>query len=107
AHPLANVFFEFALQIGIVVDPGAQDAESIDGIAAHFVGHAYDRRLGHLGMADQRTFDLGGAQPVAADLDHIVHAPNDPEIAILIAAGAVAGQVPALFGKIGPVGLAE
>jgi len=44
-------------------------------------------------MRDQRRLDLHGPEPVPADLQHIIDAPHDPEIAVLIAVGAVARHV--------------
>jgi hypothetical protein len=38
-------------------------------------GIADHRGLGHLGMGDQRAFDLGGAHAVAGDVDHVVDRP--------------------------------
>ncbi len=58
-------------------------------------------RLGHGRVADQRALDLGGAQAVARDLDHVVDAPDDPEVAVLIALGRVAGGV--LAGETAPI----
>ncbi len=56
-------------------------------------GSADGRRLGDVGMADQRALYLGRAQAVAADLDHVVHAADDPDVAVLVLAGRVAGLV--------------
>ena len=45
------------------------------------------------GWLTSADFDLGGAQAVAGDLDHVVHAADDPEVAVLVALGRVAGGV--------------
>ena len=42
---------------------------------------------------DQGALDLHRAQPVAGDVEHVVDAAHDPEVAVLVAAGAVAGEV--------------
>ncbi len=56
-------------------------------------------------MSDQRTLDLGGAEPMAGDVDHVVHPSRDPVIAVLVAAAAVAGEV---LAGIGPeIGIDE
>src|ERR1700753_3443364 len=44
-------------------------------------------------MRHQRTLDLCGAETMAGDVDHVVDAPGDPVIAILVAAAAVAGEI--------------
>jgi hypothetical protein len=50
------------------------------------------------------VLDLGGAEAVAAHVDHIVHATDDAVAAVGIALGAVAGEVVA--GVAAEVGLA-
>ena len=56
-------------------------------------------------MGDQRALDLGGAEPVAGDVDHVVDPAGDPVIAVLVAPAAVAGEVLAGIGR--EVGLHE
>src|SRR5262249_4968700 len=46
-----------------------------------------------LRMRDQRGLDLGGAEPVAGDVDDVVDAASDPVVAVLVAPAAVAGEV--------------
>jgi hypothetical protein len=41
----------------------------------------------------QGGLDLGGAEAVAGDVEHVVDAPGDPVVAVLVAARAVAGEV--------------
>ena len=60
------------------------------------MGHADHRSLGHRLVGHQGGLDLGGAQPVAGDVDDVVQAAHDPEIAVLILAGAVFGVVDVL-----------
>ena len=43
--------------------------------------------------ADERALDLGRAEPVARDVDHVVDAARDPVVAVLVAARAVAREV--------------
>src|SRR5437899_353875 len=63
------------------------------------------RRVGDRVVRDQRALHLGGAQPVPADVDHVVDAAGDPVIAVLVTAAAVAGEV--LAGEGAEVRLAE
>ncbi len=63
------------------------------------------RRLGDVFVGDQRRFDLGGAEPMARDVQHVVHPAGDPVIAVLVAAAAVAGEIEALVGR--EIGLHE
>ena len=37
--------------------------------------------------------DLDGADAVAGDVHHVVDPPEQPEVAVLVASGAVAGEV--------------
>ena len=54
--------------------------------------------LGDRVMQHQRALHLGGADAVAGNVDHVVHATGDPVVAILVAARAVAGEVVAGIG---------
>ena len=59
--------------------------------------------LGDRFMRHQRGLDLGGAHAVARDVEHIIDAPGDPVITILVATTAVTGEIHARIG--GEVGL--
>jgi hypothetical protein len=63
-------------------DPGARRHEGDDGLALELVGAADDRGLGDLGVRDQRALDLHGRQAVAGDVDDVVDAAHDPEVAV-------------------------
>src|SRR5271170_6499204 len=67
--------------------------EAYDRLPLQFVGTAYYGRLGDRPMGLQRAFDLHRAQPMARDVDHVVDAAHQPQVAVLVAAGAVAGEV--------------
>ena len=64
-----------------------------DGFALELVGPADGGGFGHVRMADERAFDLDRAQPMAGDVEHVVDAAHDPVVAVVVAAGVVAGQV--------------
>jgi len=53
-------------------------------------------------MGDERALDFGGAEAVAGDVEHVIEAADDPEIAVFVAARAVARGVNAA-GVIRPV----
>jgi hypothetical protein len=44
-------------------------------------------------MRHQRRLDLHRAQAVPGDVQHVVDAAHDPEVAVHVAVGAVAGEV--------------
>src|SRR6201999_596202 len=50
-------------------------------------------------------FDLGGAKPVAGDVEHVVDPAGGPIIAVLVAAAAVASEIFAFVGR--EIGLHE
>ncbi len=98
---VADVLAQFLGQLVDGAKPGRRMHEGVDGLPFDLVRQADGRRLGHGRVADQRDLDLGRAQPVAGDLDHVVHAADDPEVAVLVALGRVAGHVHA--GVLAPV----
>ena len=71
----------------------AQRDEAADALALDLVGPADHGRLGDLGMMHQGAFDFHRAQAMAGDVQHVVHPAHDPEVAVLVAAGAVGGEV--------------
>ncbi len=57
----------------------------------------------HTRMRDERRLDLHGAETVPGDIEHIVDAPHDPVVPVLVAMSAIAGNVVTLFEFL-PVG---
>ena len=80
-----------------LVDP--QRHIRVNALAFDIVGIADDGCLGNLRVRDQRTLDLGGAESVAGDVDHVVDPPGNPVITILIPARAVAGKIKIVKGR--------
>src|SRR3990170_7636009 len=54
-----------------------------DALPPPVVGRADDRHLPHPGRSGEHVLDLDGMDVLAARDDHVVDAPDDPEIAIL------------------------
>src|SRR5207302_629122 len=94
AHP-GN---QFHAQLFARLFAGHQRDIRVDALPLDVVRVADDGGFRHLGMRHQRALDLGPAEPVAGDIDHVVDAPGDPVIAAGIAPAAVAGEV---FARIG------
>ena len=44
-------------------------------------------------VRNQGAFDLHGAQPVAGDVDHVIDPTHDPEVPVLVLAGAVTREI--------------
>ena len=88
--------------VGVV---GAEQDVGVDPLALDRVREAHHRRLRHRLVGHERALDLGGPQPVARDVEHVVDAAGDPVVAVLVAPHAVAGEVVA--GVLREVGLLE
>src|SRR5487761_2497460 len=73
---------------------GRQNDERLDNLAAHGIRAGDHRRLHHRWMLHQRALHLERANAIACRDDYIVCAPNKPEVAIGVAVGAVASQIP-------------
>ena len=96
---------QFVLQCPAPAHALLQRDESSDALALDLVGPADDGGFGDCRMADQGALDFHRAEAVAGDVDDVVDAAHDPEVAVLVAAGAVAGEVDA--GDLAPVLLLE
>ena len=59
------------------------------------IGTRHHCGFGNGFVRHQRAFDFRRSQPVTADIDNIVDAAHDPEIAVFVAPCAVAGKVDA------------
>ena len=67
--------------------------ERDDRLAGHRVVPGRDGRLGDLLVVDERRLDLDRRDAVARDVHHVVDAPEQPEVAVRVDAGTVAGEV--------------
>src|SRR5439155_21783310 len=90
----AHVGLELARQRGRAGDAVTELDERLDHLAAHRIGRAdgggqRDRRV-----ALQAVLDLARADAVAAARDHVVLAPDEPEVAVAVLARQVAGERP-------------
>ena len=101
ANLLAALQVELLEQLLCLLNALLDGDVHIDALALDRVRVAHDRRLGHLGVQDHGRLDLGGADAVAARVDHVVHAARDPDVAVLVAARPVAGHVIAVDGEVG------
>src|SRR6266542_1902906 len=88
------VFLQFALEIGAGRVLPAQHHERLDDLTTHRVGLGHDRRFQHCGVLDQRAFDFEWPDAVAGTLDHVIAAAHKPVVALRVAHGPVASQIP-------------
>src|SRR5581483_11734027 len=67
--------------------------ECDDRLTGYLVHLAANRSFGDCGMIDERALDLCGRNAVAADVHDVVDATHEPEVSVLIAFAAVAGEI--------------
>ena len=79
--------------------------EAHERLALELVGPADDGGLGDGRVRHEGALHLGGADAVAGDVEHVVDAADDPEIAVLVEPRAVAGEIVAR--QLAPVLLLE
>src|SRR5215217_2322105 len=101
-HVIADVLHELVRAVAVA----RERHEGGHGLARVLVLLADHRSLGHLLVGDDRGLDLGRGHPVARDVEHVVDAADDPEVAVLVLAGRVTDEVhvPA---ELVPIGLDE
>ena len=75
------------------MNPSLSGDERLDQLADGRVGLADDSRLGHRRMIGQRVLHLERTDQVPGGLDHVVGAADEPEVAVRVALGEVAGQI--------------
>ena len=92
-------------QVGDVdLRAAAQRDVGDDRLPGRRVVGADDGRLGDRRVRHEGALDLGGRDAVAADVHHVVDAAEQPEVAVVVELGAVAGEVAA--GEPAPVRVA-
>ena len=67
--------------------------ERHDRLAGRLVGRADDRGLCDGRVADERVLHLGGREPVARDVHDVVDPAEEPQVAVVVALGAVAREI--------------
>jgi hypothetical protein len=85
-HELAPEFFT-----RLLADP--QRHIGVDALTLEVVRVAHDRGFGYLGMRDKRALNLGSAEPMARDIDHVVHPARQPIVSVPIAPYPVPGKI--------------
>src|ERR1700730_2272751 len=69
--------------------------EGRDGLPFDLVGTGDDRGLGDERIVDKSRLDLHGRHAVARNVHDVVHATQQPEVALIVDLGAIAGEVDA------------
>lgn len=77
----------------MVRDAGFQADEGMDTLTCNVVGSPDNGSLGDGLVHDEGGFDLGGGETVSRDVDDVVDAATDPDVAVLVAGGTITGEV--------------
>ena len=96
---LAHVLLELGREVVAGVEPVAQHDDRADDRAALVVGRRDDGRLGDRRVRDERRLDLERPDPVPRGDDHVVGAPLEVQVAVLVLADAVAGVPGPIVGR--------
>src|SRR5438093_905653 len=70
--------------------------EGLDDLHPLVVGFADDPGFRDGGVLDQRGLDLEGPYEMAGGVDDVVRASDEPEVAVRVPSGSIAGDVPAV-----------
>ena len=93
---LLDVVLNLLLERVGALGAGGQHDAGLDHLAAHLVRGCGHAALQHVGQLHDDGFDLERPDAVAGGLDHVVHAADVGQEAVLILPGDVAGVVPAV-----------
>src|SRR5579875_468286 len=95
---VTNMLPQFLCQRVRRLDGILQNNKDLDTLALDLVGLADGRRLRYRRVADKGRFDLHRTQAVTANFDHVVNAPLDTEVAILVFRRSITSEVDAFYG---------
>ena len=84
------------------VHAGFQDYQTDGGLAFQFVFRADHRAFGYGRVGGQDFLHLAGGEAMAGDVDDVVGATHDPDVAVVVDRSSIAGAIPA--GEVGEVG---
>ena len=90
---LATCFFSSSASAPTCRHAFLERHERRDRLALDLVRAADDRRFGDLRMIDERALDFHRADAMPGDVEHVVDAAEQPEVAVVVELGAVAGEV--------------
>src|SRR5688500_13322929 len=91
-----------ATQLLAGLEAAFQLDKSLDGLSRDRIRQPDNARLSDSGVRHERALQLERAHEVSGRLDDIVGTADEPEIAVPVAPGQIAGKVPAVH-KAGPI----
>ena len=77
----------------VAVAARVQAQEAKGQLALQFVRHADHRAFGHIGVRSQNLLHAASREAVACDVDHVIGARHDIEVAVLVLHARIAGFV--------------
>ena len=92
ARRLLTKCLDLARKFGVIHRSGPQNDPGLHRLGPHRVRNSGDRGHADGGMRDQAILDFAGADPVAGAGDQVIRPAGEPEIAVLIQTGQIAGQ---------------
>lgn len=90
---VADVVAEFVFESNVRIITHFQGHEAGDCLAFEIMRATDNGGLRDGWVSDEGGFDFRGSEAVAGDVEHIIEATDDPEVALFIAACAVASSV--------------
>src|SRR5262249_39976533 len=78
---------------GILLETLAQRDERGERLTLELVWPAHHGGLCNRGMLDECGLDFHRADAVSGDIEHVIHASENPVVAVLVALGSVAREV--------------
>src|SRR5579863_8688119 len=88
-----DVLLQFEHQRFALIDPRLASHERLDDRSAVGIGTGHDGRFHHGWMFEEGALDLERADTVAGGSNHVVGAPDKPEIAVSVAIRLIAGEI--------------
>src|SRR5712691_8824583 len=98
-----DMLAQFFTQGGLGAEATFEGDEGNQRLTFEIIRSADHRGLGNFWMADERALDLRGADAMAGNIEDIIDAANDPEIAVFVLPAAITGEVAAL--DLAPINL--
>ena len=92
AHPPLKIGHQVVVGHGLAGDDDGAGYR----LAPFLAGNADDRGIAHRAVREQHVLDLAGRHVLAAAHDHVVRAPVEEQVALVVLEPGIAGRKPAL-----------
>lgn len=92
-NALADLHDEFLAQSIIDLVAILDGNESVDSLAGEFISNTDDGSLTDSGVLNEGSFDFGGGETVATDVDNIIDTAADPVEAFVVTGSAITSEL--------------